>query len=86
MLITYGRVPLFYYVLHFALIHGLAAGASYLRFRQEFGEWHPPLVAPFPRQDSALLRLYAEAQALIVRPPAAPAAAAGDTVLLLRLD
>jgi molybdopterin molybdotransferase len=45
-----------------------------------------PLVTPFPRQDSALLHLYAAADALIVRPPAAPAAAAGDTVPVLFLD
>ena len=45
-----------------------------------------PLVSPFPRQDSALLRLYAAADALIVRPPSAPAAVAGETVPILRLD
>ncbi len=44
-----------------------------------------PLAAPFLRQDSALLRLYAAADALIVRPPSAPAAAAGETVPILLL-
>ncbi len=45
-----------------------------------------PLVNPFPRQDSALLRLFAAAQALIIRPPSAPAARAGTTVPILLLD
>ena len=31
-LITYGRVPLFYYLLHFPLIHGAAYGLAYLHF------------------------------------------------------
>jgi hypothetical protein len=31
-IITFGRVPLFYYVLHIALIHGLAVGIDYMRF------------------------------------------------------
>ena len=45
-----------------------------------------PLVTPFPRQDSALLRLFAAAEALIVRPPSAPAAGAGSIVPILLLD
>jgi uncharacterized membrane protein len=32
ILVTFGRVPLFYYVLHIALIHGAAAGAAFLRY------------------------------------------------------
>ncbi|MCU0839127.1 MAG: molybdopterin molybdotransferase MoeA [Rhodospirillales bacterium] len=35
---------------------------------------------PFARQDSALLALFAAADALVIRPPFAPAAAAGDIV------
>jgi uncharacterized membrane protein len=31
-LITFGRVPLFFYLLHIPLIHGLAVGLDYLRF------------------------------------------------------
>jgi uncharacterized membrane protein len=30
--VTFGRVPLFYYLLHLPLIHGLAVGVDYLRF------------------------------------------------------
>lgn len=42
--------------------------------------------AAFRRQDSALLGLLAAADLLIVRPPGAPAAAAGDMVECLMLD
>src|SRR5262249_53671997 len=31
-LITFGRVPLFFYLLHVPLIHGLAVALDYLRF------------------------------------------------------
>ena len=30
--VTFGRVPLFFYLLHVPLIHGLAVGLDYLRF------------------------------------------------------
>jgi molybdopterin molybdotransferase len=43
-------------------------------------------VTPFPRQDSSMQRTFREAQALIVRPPHAPAASPGDVVKILRLD
>jgi molybdopterin molybdotransferase len=59
---------------------------DYLRAKVTLRPDRLPLVAPFPRQDSALLRLYATANALIVRPPAAPAAASGEIVPILRLD
>lgn len=39
---------------------------------------------PFTRQDSSMLRLLADAQALIVRAPHAPAAAAGEPCRILR--
>ncbi|MFV0624944.1 molybdopterin molybdotransferase MoeA [Sphingomonas sp. ac-8] len=38
---------------------------------------------PAPRQDSSMLRTLAHAECLIVRPPHAPAAAAGDSVEIL---
>lgn len=38
------------------------------------------------RQDSSMLRAMAQADCLIVRPPYAPAAAAGDAVSVIRLD
>jgi molybdopterin molybdotransferase len=43
-------------------------------------------VTAFARQDSALLRLLAEAQALILRPAHAPPAPAGAEVSVIRLD
>ncbi len=45
-----------------------------------------PWAAPFPLQDSSMLRPMAEASCLIVRAPNAPAAAAGDGVYVLPLD
>jgi len=41
---------------------------------------------PLPAQDSAMIAALARAQALIVRPPYAPAAKAGDTVPVISLD
>jgi molybdopterin molybdotransferase len=43
-------------------------------------------VAPFSKQDSSMQRAFAEASALIVRAPNAPAAVAGDPVPVLVLD
>lgn len=45
-----------------------------------------PLVTPVRSQDSSLLSLLAEANCLLVRPPGAPAAAAGELVPVLPLD
>lgn len=44
------------------------------------------VATPFPIQDSSMLRMFAQAGGLVIRPPFAPAAAAGDAcrVLLLR--
>ena len=42
--------------------------------------------APFPLQDSAMQRTLHAAQALVVRPPHAPPAAAGDMVEILEID
>lgn len=44
-----------------------------------------PLVTPFERQDSALLRILTEADALLIRPLGAPARTAGDEVDYLPL-
>ena len=46
----------------------------------------PAGVAVFDRQDSSMLRVLAEADALVVRPPHAPAADAGQRVPVLMLD
>jgi len=43
-------------------------------------------VTPFDRQDSAMLRLLAHADCLILRPPHAPAAVSGEQVVVIRLD
>ena len=44
------------------------------------------IASPFGTQDSSMLRTLAEANCLIVRPPDAPPAAAGDAcdILMLR--
>jgi molybdopterin molybdotransferase len=44
-----------------------------------------PLVTPFERQDSALLRILTEADALLIRPLDDPARAAGHEVDYLPL-
>ncbi len=60
--------------------------ADHLRAKLSVNE-HGRLVATaFPRQDSSLLRLLAEADALIVRPPHAPALAKDSVVPVIRLD
>jgi len=49
--------------------------------RAEDGSW---VATAFPVQDSAMLKLLAEADCLILRPPHAPAAATGESVEVLR--
>jgi molybdopterin molybdotransferase len=44
------------------------------------------VATPFPRQDSAMLRAFAEADALVLRAPHAPALPEGASVPVLRLD
>ncbi|HEY6618451.1 MAG TPA: heparan-alpha-glucosaminide N-acetyltransferase domain-containing protein [Steroidobacteraceae bacterium] len=43
-----GKVPLFFYVLHFYLIHLLATAASYLRFGEVANTFRSPDLAHFP--------------------------------------
>lgn len=60
--------------------------ADHLRARLDqdaSGIWH---ATPFERQDSSMMRVLAEAQCLVLRPPHAPALAAGHPVPVLRLD
>jgi molybdopterin molybdotransferase len=45
-----------------------------------------PIVRPLPVQDSSMLRILARADALLVRPPHAPAARAGDACDIVLLD
>ena len=58
--------------------------AHYMRARLSPGD-ALPLIAPFDRQDSALLSILGEADALLIRPVAEGAMAAGSTVAYLPL-
>ncbi|MDE2576234.1 MAG: molybdopterin molybdotransferase MoeA [Rhodospirillales bacterium] len=60
--------------------------ADHLRARLAPRDGGLPLASPFDRQDSAMLRLFTQADALILRPPHAPPLAAGATVPIIRLD
>lgn len=58
--------------------------AHYMRARLTQGDGLPE-IAPFDRQDSALLSILGQADALLIRPIDAPACRAGDTVPYLPL-
>jgi molybdopterin molybdotransferase len=59
---------------------------DHLRATLVEGEDGLPRVTPYARQDSAMFRLFANADALVVRAPHAPALAAGAHVPIIRLD
>ncbi len=59
---------------------------DYLRSRLAPGTDGLPLVTPFSVQDSAMVSALARADALVIRPPFAPAASAGDLVPIVLLD
>ncbi|HHN72524.1 MAG TPA: molybdopterin molybdenumtransferase MoeA, partial [Thermopetrobacter sp.] len=60
---------------------------DYLRVRlQEDEETGETLALPYSRQDSAMLRALAEADALLVRPAHAPALSAGAPVSVILID
>jgi molybdopterin molybdotransferase len=63
-----------------AAVDGNGPRAHYMRARLDGG-----IVTVFERQDSALLSVLADANALVVRPPGDPAKAAGDMVDCLPL-
>ncbi len=44
--IVFGRVPLFYYLLHLPLIHALAIGLAYYRHGEASGIWNGPIFGP----------------------------------------
>ena len=53
-LAVFGRVPLFYYLLHFPLIHLVALALSFAKYQRVswlFGNppWSPDLMAAFPK-------------------------------------
>jgi molybdopterin molybdotransferase len=58
--------------------------AHYMRARLTHGDGIPD-IAPFDRQDSALLSILGQADALLIRPIDAPPCRAGDTVTFLPL-
>jgi molybdopterin molybdotransferase len=60
--------------------------ADHLRARLAPGPDGVPIATAFSRQDSAMLRLLAESDALILRAPHAQAAKAGDSIEIIRLD
>lgn len=47
-LLVFGKVPLFFFVVHFFLIHALAVGASYLRYGRVGEMFSSPDLAHFP--------------------------------------
>jgi molybdopterin molybdotransferase len=59
---------------------------DYLRARLSDRDGEQPVATPFERQDSALSRLFAEADCLVIRAPHAPPAKAGTAVPYLSLD
>jgi len=48
VLSTYGKVPLFYFLVHFALIHLIAVVVCYARFGEIHGMFESPSIAQFP--------------------------------------
>jgi molybdopterin molybdotransferase len=60
--------------------------ADHLRATVSIDETGRIVVTPFPVQDSAMLRRLAHADALILRPPHAPALPTGAEVGIIRLD
>jgi molybdopterin molybdotransferase len=57
---------------------------DYLRARLSGADTDHPRVIPFDIQDSSMLRIASEAQALLVRPPHAPAGRQGDPCRIIR--
>ncbi len=58
----------------------------WMRARLDHDDRGDTLAHPFGDQDSSLVTVFAEADALLRRPPGAPAAAVGDSVEIVRLD
>jgi len=60
--------------------------ADHLRARLATDAEGRPVATAFSRQDSAMIRLLSAADALILRPPHAPASPSGAEVPIIRLD
>jgi molybdopterin molybdotransferase len=58
---------------------------DYLRATFTRGNDGIPVATAFPRQDSSMLRVLAEAECLVIRAPHAPAAKAGEACRIIRL-
>lgn len=59
---------------------------DYLRASLDLSPGRLPVAKPENRQDSSMLAVLGRAEALLVRPPNAPAAKAGDPCTIIRLD
>jgi molybdopterin molybdotransferase len=59
---------------------------DYVRATVARGVAGQPVASPYGKQDSSMQRSFRESDAVIVRPPHAPAANLGDVVKILRLD
>lgn len=59
---------------------------DYIRATLQRGDQGQLIATPFPKQDSSMQRVFAEADCLVIRAPHAPAAQAGDQVQVLLLD
>ncbi|MFF8800031.1 MULTISPECIES: gephyrin-like molybdotransferase Glp [unclassified Methylobacterium] len=62
------------------------ARQDYLRARLELAPDRLPVVHPETRQDSSMLAVLGASEALLIRPPDAPPARAGDPCRIIRLD
>jgi len=60
--------------------------ADHVRASMRIGSDGIPIVTPFAKQDSAMLSVFAHADALIVRAPDSPAAKAGEMVSVIPLN
>jgi molybdopterin molybdotransferase len=58
---------------------------NYVRARLIDRPGEPPIATSLPVQDSSMLSVLAAANCLIVRPPLAPAARAGEACRIIRL-
>ncbi|MEM7635482.1 MAG: gephyrin-like molybdotransferase Glp [Pseudomonadota bacterium] len=59
---------------------------DYIRATLQRGDQGQLVATSFPKQDSSMQRVFAQADCLIIRPPHAPAAKAGEQVQVLLLD
>ncbi len=58
---------------------------DYVRARLTARDGELPLVESFGKQDSSMMRIFSQSDCLIIRPPHAPAAEAGETVPVMLL-